>query len=212
MSARRPPTPELHALRVEIPRGFADYWSIIRELDAQGPWTIAMVVGRTRSHHEVVGRYVRRLRKGGYAEVVGSIERGGLKPVSLYQLLKTPTAAPRLRENGSECLPTVQEQMWVAMRSLQQFDARELSFAATTDEVSPSLAAAKSYVARLAAAGYLTMVRPGKGGSAGRLAVWRLKAAMNTGPLAPMVMHTRFVWDQNRAAIIGAPTAAEEVA
>ncbi|CAA0128962.1 Uncharacterised protein [Starkeya nomas] len=211
MSTHRPPTPRLHEIRLEIPRGFADFWKIIRELDMSGPWTIAMVTGQTRSHHEVVGRYVRRLAKGGFAEVVNRPDRGGLPPAAHYRLLKNPVDAPRVRPDGSECLPTAQEQMWRAMRSLRQFDARELAFSASTDVVSVSLPAAKSYIARLVAADYLDVVRPGKGGVKGTLAIWRLRPNMNTGPLPPLVMHTRFVWDQNRSVVMAAEPAKEVV-
>ncbi|MFT0861671.1 hypothetical protein [Ancylobacter sp. G4_0304] len=205
MTGRRS-MPELHQIRLSIPLGFEDYWSIIRDLDTSGPWTIAMIVQQTRTHHEVVGRYVRRLRRGGFAEVVGHIDRGGLPAVPQYRLTSRPSAAPRLREDGSQCPPTQQEQMWVAMRNLAQFDARELAYAASTDVVRVNLDAAKSYVARLNAAGYLIEVRPSKGRT---LALWRLKPAMNTGPAAPKVMHTRLVWDPNRSAVMGTPTASE---
>ena len=211
MSGKRPSTLDLHQLRVEIPRGFADYWTIIRELDAAGPWTIAMVAGRTRSHHEVVARYVRRLAKGGFAEAAGTAESRGPKAAILYRLLSSPTEAPRLREDGSECPPTSQEQMWRAIRSLTQFDARELAYAASTDVVQVHLEAAKGYIARLTAAGYLTEVRPSNGRAA-QLAIWRLKPAMNTGPVAPIVMHTRLVWDPNRNEVMGAAVAAEVMA
>lgn len=210
MASQRPSTVKLHELRVDIPRGFADYWQIIRELDAAGPWTIGQIAGHTRSHHEVIGRYVQRLAKADFASVVGFV--GGTTPnaAHLYRLNRTPAEAPRVREDGTECPPTGQEQMWRAMRSLQQFDARELAFSASTDVVAVSIGAAKSYCARLTAAGYLAVVQPAKGGKASRLAIWRLRPAMNTGPLPPIVMRTRFVWDQNRGAIAGAATATAE--
>lgn len=203
-------TDKFHALRVEIPRGYLDYWRIIREMDAAGPWTIAMIVGRTRSHYMTVSRYVRRLQKAGIADIVG--ERAGVQPnkPKLYRLASIPVEAPRLRDDGSACLPTEHEQMWRAVRTLQQFDVPELAFTASTDVVCVSKSAAKSFIARLSAAGYLTCVQAGNGGTAARRAVWRLKPAMNTGPLPPIFMRTKFVWDANRQEIVGSSVLAEE--
>lgn len=204
----RRPTPEMHELKTSVPRGFDGFWLIIRALDADGPWTTAMVVERTNVLHQSVGDFVVRLVKGGYAACVGEEPNGKLHPIKRYRLRQTPSEAPRLRRDGSECLPTRQEQMWRAMRALAQFDYRELAFAASTDTVAVSPVAARDYIARLSHAGYLTTVRAAKPGTP---AIWRLRPAMNTGPLAPLVMRTKFVWDANRQAVMGAAEPAREV-
>jgi hypothetical protein len=105
--------------------------------------------------------------------------------------------------------PSGQQQMWVAMRSLQQFDAGELAYAASTDETRVDPVAARFYITRLHAAGYLTIVSPGK--VTGGRAVWRFKPSMHTGPRAPQVMRTHFVFDPNRGAVVGGRVVAEEI-
>lgn len=201
------PTPEMHQLRLSVPRGFADYWAIIRELDELGPWAASEVARRTKADASPVSDYVRRLKAGGFARVVGFRGVTGRPPVPLLRLEQRPTAAPRLRRDGSECPPTGQEQMWRAIRSLSQFDYVELAYAASTDNVRVNEAAARDYIKHLAGADYLAAVQVAKPGKRG---IWRLKPAMNTGPLPPRVMRTKFVWDQNRCAIFGDASETEE--
>lgn len=204
--ARRP-APEAHALSITVPRGHDGFWHAIRDLDKTGPWSVGDVDGRSNVHKATVRDFVRRLVKAGIAKGAGTAPGSGT-PTTLYRLVKSPVETPRLRRDGSVAPPTGQQQMWVAMRSLQQFDISELAYAASTNETAVDLVAAGSYVTRLHAAGYLVVVSAGSG-KKGR-AVWRLKASMNTGPKAPQVMRTHFIFDPNRGAVVGSPVTAEE--
>ncbi|MDQ2084808.1 hypothetical protein RA307_31905 [Xanthobacteraceae bacterium Astr-EGSB] len=203
----RRPAPEAHALAIRVPRGQDGFWQVIRELDKKGPWSVGQVDGRSNVEIATVRDFVRRLVKAGIAVVAG--QTSILKPsATLYRLVKRPTETPRLRRDGSAVGPTGQQQMWVAMRRLQQFDAAELALAATTDETRVDPTAARFYIVRLHAAGYLAMVAPGK--TTGGRAIWRLKPAMDTGPKAPQVMRTQFIFDPNRGAVMGGPVMAQE--
>ena len=59
------------AIEIKVPRGFAGYWQIIRDLDQQGPWTIREVSDQTNVKIKEVQDFVWRLHKGGYAEIIG---------------------------------------------------------------------------------------------------------------------------------------------
>lgn len=202
--ARRP-TPEMTALTVHIPRGHAGYWQIIRELDRIGPWSVATAAGQTNARREAITDYVSRLCKAGIAERVGAYQ-GPVTSLPLYRLLRRPIDYPRLRRDGSESLPTGQEQMWRAIRALGTFSYLELAHAASTDDVQVAPAAAKTYVNRLGRAGYLVPVQPGKPRTA---TIWRLKPSMNTGPLPPLIMRTKLIWDQNTQEVMATDPARE---
>lgn len=203
--ARRP-APEWHALTISVPRGQDGFWQIIRELDKSGPWSIAAVDDCSNTHRASVQDFVARLVKAGIVGI--DTDAAGKKP-TLYRLIKKPNETPRLRRDGSSVPPSGQQQMWVAMRSLQQFDGDELAYAASTPETKVDPVAARSYITRLHAAGYLAVVSPGK--VTGGRAVWRFKPSMYTGPKAPQIMRTHFVFDPNRGAVVGDGTEVEEV-
>jgi len=87
------------------------------------------------------------------------------------------------------------------------FTAQDIVAWSSTDNTRISIETAKSYIAVLARAGYLIeMVK----GTPGKLGIWRLAPHMNTGPLAPMILRTKMVFDQNRHEIVG-PVETEEV-
>jgi hypothetical protein len=73
--------------------------------------------------------------------------------------------------------------MWAAMKALATFTVDDLRLATGIGERT-----AKSYVKRLAVAGHLAAVEPGKPWHPGR---WRLLASKNTGPRAPGIRHHR---------------------
>jgi hypothetical protein len=187
-------------LKARIPIGWDAMWIAIRELDKHGPWTVRMVAERCGGDTSSVRDFVRRLVAARIAE-----QRG-----SEYGLRERPVETPRLRRDGTAVPPCKQQQMWTAMRSLAQFGAAELAMAASTDEAKVEEVAALNYLVRLSAAGYLLVVSPAK--KTGGRAIYRLKPAMNTGPNAPQVMRTRFVWDPNERRVMGGPSKAEEVA
>lgn len=185
-------------IAVHVPRGPEAWWPAICKLDALGAaWTAAEVVRLTATDRRPVVDYVARLLAAG---IVVRTEGPA------YRLCRRPVEAPRLERDGTVSPPTGQQQMWNAIRALRTFTYVELAHAASTDTTLISPATAKSYVHRLGRAGYLAVV---SGSKPGTPTTWRLKPTMNTGPLPPLVMKTKFVWDQNRAAVVGAGEPAE---
>jgi len=202
---------EKFALNARLPRGEEGWWRIILTLDAEGPWTVPMVDGETNTRRSCVGKYVRRLVKAGYARVVSAAVEHNRPQAKQYRLLKTQKQAPRIRPDGSIIQSSQQECMWRAMRSLRSgFTVRELAFAASMPGQEVKESAARRYVEWLARAGYLVLVRP----RAGRLDlnVWRLKPAMNTGPLSPTLLRVDGIYDRNLRRLMGEEYEAREVA
>lgn len=208
----RHPADIMATLTVRVPRGHQGFWQVIRDLHRRKKkWTLLDVDGACNVAKKTVHDYLQRLCKGGFVERTGIT---GNTPV--YRLVKDQPTAPRLRRDGSPCRDTGrgQDQMWRTMKMTPRFDARELAVHATTEEVPVSLEAAKSYISRLKSAGYLQELLPGKPGrrgqrgTGGRLAVYRLLPAMNTGPLAPQIQATDFVWDPNTEKVMDKVTVA----
>ncbi len=198
----------LAEIRAVLPRGIEAMWDAIRVLDAAGPWSVTDVASHAHCDRVEAGRYVRALVKCAYAQAAGERPTHGY-PAPLFTLLRKPFLAPRFDRDGTPSRPSGQEQMWTAIRNLSSgFTFREIAHAASTDVVTVQPVAARSYLKCLLRAGYLATL---KAGGPGRPAVLRLKPGMNTGPLPPLILRTKFVWDQNRKAVMGEADEAEEV-
>jgi hypothetical protein len=189
-------------IEVHVPRGPASWWPVIRALDGSSGkrWSKADVVERTGGDKPLVGRYITRLCAAGIAEPA--------EVQGWFRLIRRPAQPPVLDASGAPAAPTGQQQMWTAIRSLKSFNYVELAHAASTDTRPVNPSTAKTYANALGRAGYLAMIHPGRPGVP---TIWRLKPSMNTGPHAPMIMRTKFVWDQNRAEVVGPAEKAEEV-
>lgn len=199
-------------LNVVLPRGIPAIWSTIRKLDAKGPWAAMDVADASHAALTDIKAYTHALVANGYAEESGARpSRNKSQPgsVKLFRLKRQPANPPRFDGAGRPARPSGQQQMWNAMRAMSGgYDYRELALAASTDEVVVSPVAAHAYLQRLMAAGYLAVVKPAKPGTP---AIVRLKPGKNTGPLAPQVMRTKFVWDANLNQVVGTGEPAEEV-
>lgn len=182
--------PPKDAARAPLPRGRKWYWSVIRDLDRAGPWTIADIRARSNAETETIRAFVKRLELGGLARRV--THPCGFN-AHAYRLTSSPSAVPVIRDDGSAAPPSAQAHMWSAIRRLGQFSRVELIIAGSTDEVTISAATATWFLSRLTRAGYLIRV-----GGPGRTSVWRLKPGRNTGPAAPRILNSRAVFDPNR--------------
>lgn len=188
-------------LTVRVPRGQQGFWDIIRELRT---FTISDIDGRCNTHRQTIRDFVKRLEKGEFIRAVGNVEHDAVQ----YELVKDQPEAPRLRRDGSPArdMGRGQDQMWRAIKMLGEFTARDIAIHATTDDVQVRLNAAASYLKHLHRAGYLKVTQAGKPGhkpGSGHMATYRLIPGMNTGPMAPQVMRTEWVWDQNRNQAMG---------
>lgn len=193
-------------LSARVPRGRDGYWSIIRDLDPKGPWSVPQIHALTNEPHKAsVNDYVKRLVRGGFVKQVGdAMTHKNDTPTKLFRLLKRPSAAPSLRRDGSVVEVSAQQRMWTAMRSLKQFKLKELAYTASTEQSPVPISVAQAYVHRLKTAGYVIA-----------LTRWdfRLKPSMDTGPRSPKILKAHVVFDANLNKLMGDDIVdAEEVA
>lgn len=180
-------------LRLRVPGGQAAIWECMRQLPPG--FLVEAVAEASGIGVPVVRDYVRKLERDGHLAVIDSKGR--------CKLLSKARRAPRYDEGqgGSQ-----QEHLWNAARSLKIFTLRELFFAATTDDVKIDRKSAERYLRLLRDAGYFAVEitpRP-------RTETWRLKVAMNSGPLPPLPLEVTMLWDCNSRKLINPPTEAVE--
>lgn len=200
-------------LKFEVPpgkpvlRGQDHFWKVILALDAIGPWSISELRARSNGvHRSTISEYVRRLVGGGFV-VANEVGVTG----TMYRLVRKQTTPPKLRRDGTTGLQgRGQVQMWNMIRGpmgRDGFTFKDVALYASTETVEVKPATASSYLKHLAEAGYLMCLR--KGGP-GTPAIYRLKPAMMTGILPPLILRSQIVFDQNRGEAIG-PVVAREV-
>ena len=133
--------------------------------------------------------YVNCLVKAG---ILATVENA---PPRRWKLLTdTGIEAPRVRRDGTLVTQGAgNHDMWGSMQAMPTFNA---SLLAMTSGV--SIATAKAYCSHLERAGYLAVIKAGKGmGKSGILTTYRLLNSRNTGPRAPMVTRLKAVYDPN---------------
>lgn len=196
--SRRPINVELRGLKTPRER----VWDAILLLDAGkgNPFDKTTVQDRCEPmvSWTLVDDYFDDLEKAGYFKRVGGtgVSKGVMgKPIQfvLAAKAKRQGEAPRISVEGEKVTQgDGNEAMWRAMKVLPTFDYTDIAKAATmgTLEVKPSTA--KSYVAYLGRAGYLTTVRASKPGTPARH-----RLAKNTGPHAPAITRLKVVFDRN---------------
>ncbi len=197
--SRRPLLDMVQASLV-VPRGEDGFWAIVLDLDRAGDWTVRMVADRTNVATGIVGKYVRKLLAGGYAELVGETPRPhrNLAPAKVYRLVKKPVIGPRLRPDGTELAETANDQLWRTMKMSKAFSSLDL--ADLCPRVSHS--AARGYIFALAAAGVVAKVS-GKGDEA------RYRLVRNLGLRAPRILRAKLVFDPNANVVVGASVTRE---
>lgn len=160
---------------------------------------------------QAVREYVVSLTAAGYLRMDG-LNVGAQRVKKLYVLARdNGIEAPRVRRDGTPVQHGAASQaMWAALTALDAFTGAMLAEIA---KVKPCTAL--NYGAALARAGYLEVVRPGKGSGVGAMAtVWRCALKHRQKPLAPMVTRLKAVYDPNIQAIVwqeGASAAADKV-
>ena len=191
-------------------RGQAHYWKVMRDQHVERGWfTITTINQASNAPRQEIARFVRRLAAAGYIECVDSRETRS-SPEKQYRIVRNQAECPRISKGYVQ--QTGQRNMWNLLRGPMGRDgitSRDLAAFASTEEVPVGLETAKAYIKTLSGAGYVTCLV--KGGP-GKPAVWRLKPAMNTGPLPPMILRSKMVYDQNSDRIIGDVLAEEEPA
>lgn len=195
--------PEMVRLTARVPRGQDGFWSLMRELDTRGPWTVADIDALSNvPQRETIHDYVKRLVRAGFVHCVGEqpTDKGG-SAAKRYRLLKRPTDAPSLRRDGTILPVPAQQRLWNAIRTLKQFDLKDLAFAAADDRGEVQRLTTRRYVHHLMSAGYVLALPGG---------LFRFKRSMDTGPRAPKVLRLHVVWDCNRNVVMGDNVDAED--
>ena len=191
-------------------RGFDHYWSVMMDHEMRGmTFSVSDILAFSKlARRDDINDFVRRLEKAGIVQRIG-IKEG--TRTAIFRVAQRQTATPKVRRDGA-VIEGVSKQraMWNYMRTnagAQSFTAQDIVAWASTDDSRINIETAKGYIALLAKAGYLIeMVK----GTPGKLGIWRLAPHMNTGPLQPMILRTKAVFDQNRHEIVG-PIVTEEV-
>ncbi|EFO33252.1 conserved hypothetical protein [Roseibium sp. TrichSKD4] len=196
-----------------IYRGHDHYWSVIRELGKNGAHFTKREIGlRSNDRNDrAIGDFLKRLLAANFVEVVDQITapfpHGGYHTHNVYRLLKRPSVTPIINRDGTRGTQGLaQRNLWRTIRILSQFDLQELALLSSTPEIEVPRSTAKKYVSFLSDAGYLQIMRKGRGSIA---QIWRLKASMNTGPKPPKILSTKVVYDANLKKVMGTPVAEE---
>lgn len=184
-------------------------WTVIRCRHALGKrLTLPDVVFDARVNEGTAGFYFERLLAGGYLEPAGRQPRNktsaGQFSYAAYRLARdVGMTAPRLRRDGSAAKAGLsREQMWRTVKILREFDARDLSLAASTLERVVKLSDARTYLGALERGGYVCVAQSAKLGPRGSLARYRFRATRNTGPRPPVVQARRAVFDPNLGRVV----------
>lgn len=196
--SRRPINVELRGLKTPRER----VWAVILQLDGGkgGHFDKSSVQDHC---NPVVGwwmvdDYLDDLEKGGFLKRVGGngVSKGVVgKPIqfALASPEKCKGEAPRVSVEGEKVTQGGgNEAMWRAMKVLPTFDYIDIARAATLGTLVVKLSTAKSYVAYMARAGYLTTVRAAKPGTPAKH-----RLAKNTGPCAPAITKQKRIFDRN---------------
>jgi len=188
-------------LTVTMPSGWDEFWKLIKKADTKGSWQLSDIADRTDAHERSVRDYIDRLERAGFIRRIQSDALLNKRPS--YRLVRKPTDAPSIRRDGTVVTKlTIQQRLWNAMRSLKQFNAKELAFAAADEKGPAPIAMTEKYLLTLERAGYFVDLGGG----------YRLKPSMNTGPKAPAFFRAHGVFDVNSGVLLKmAPQVAELV-
>lgn len=194
-------------------RGQEHFWKVIRVLGADGRvFTAAAVAECSQEPHSgTITTFLRRLWKAGFVAKDGQKTGRAGKIETCWMLMRSPEQLPVIGRDGVVARPrSAQQQMWNIMRSpagRTGFTYRDLVALGSTDDLAIADNTAKSFIQQISRAGYLQKL---DAGGPGRPARWRLRPAMNSGPLPPKLLRAKLVYDQNRERIAGDVIAEED--
>ncbi|WP_043062126.1 hypothetical protein [Brucella anthropi] len=200
---------KLTAVKGKSPkRGFHHYWSVMMDFSlAERDFSARDIYELSNAPQSDINDFMRRLEKAKIIDATGAVDSRGS---DLFRVIARQSETPKVRRDGTLVEGvSKQKAMWnyIRMAGPSGFTAQDISVWASTDNNQIALPTAKSYVKFLAKAGYLIELVKGRSGNLG---VYRLAPKMNTGPLPPMVLRTKAVFDQNQHEIVG-PVVTEEV-
>lgn len=184
-------------------------WAAIRALGAGGEqFSGAEVAVLASTHGEIrvdtVMSYVDALTLAGNITVASRSRVPSKRPRREFFLLALArdegVEAPRVNKQGKPVTTGLNnEQMWLTLRVLKEFNADELALAASTEARAISARTAESYVTALHRGGYLALTTPANGRSKAR---YRFLKSRNTGPRAPLIQSDKSVMDANTGEVV----------
>ncbi len=190
------------------PSGRQSVWEAIRK--NRDGFTSISLSQATKIERGTLKTYVSGLEKAGFIERIGTeLPQSGILGTEaktqfqkvVYRLINdVGVTAPRVTKDGQPVIQgLIQEQLWRTMRMTStDWNKRELSVMASTDEVAVSESDAHDYIKHLNAAGYLKVTAKNKG----RYSLARYRLIKNTGPRAPMIQRIKTVFDPNLCKIV----------
>lgn len=193
-------------------RGQDHMWRVIRTLgDAGRRFSAGQIAGVCQEKSfGTVTTFLRRLTTAGITVRDGTSRSASGRQEHLYRLERSPEATPLVARDGTAVKPrSARQQMWNIIRGAAGrggFTYQDLMVLASTEDVAIAANTAKSFIQELKGS-YLLQL---DAGGPGRPAIWRLRPAMNTGPLPPMTLRAKVVFDQNRHRIVGDVLATED--
>lgn len=173
-------------------------WAALRAL---GECSAAEVAHLSGQRPDSVRSYLDALAAAGL--IVREQERCS-RLLDRYRLLTdTGVDAPRLTRDGRPVTQGVgRKRMWDALRTLREFDHRELAALASDAQHQVAEDEAQTYCKHLLQAGYLTISREAQRGRCAAPRRLRFVPARNSGPRAPMVTARKEVLDANTGRIV----------
>jgi hypothetical protein len=195
-------------VEIEVFIGQDHFWEVIKKLSKEnGTFTHADVAGLSSGGAgTAVSTYLLKLRKCGVIEKVGM----ATYKAAVYRLVRMQRFPPVLRDDGTlGKLNLVQDHIWRAIKRVRAFTIRELCSLASTDKVTVKEQTARGYIRHLEVAGYLR--RHDDAAKRDRFTVFSLKAGMDTGPRAPVLVAAHIVFDRNLRQVMTKRATAQEM-
>jgi len=187
-------------------------WTEIRSQAQAGSFSAREIAHSTLLGIDTVRDYLTGLCHAGYLVKVERPMPESFK-AQYYRLERDcGIEAPRVRKDGSEVTQgRGREQIWRALGIMAQkgtrFNARELSFSASTDACPVAEEDVRHFLRYLHSAGYLTQMAPGKPGT---LAQYRMIQSKWTGPRPPQIQRVRQLYDPNLKLVVWSEDGGDE--
>jgi len=177
-------------------------WVAIRRLRR---FTLRELWMEARLEENSIRDYVIGLTAAGYLAEDGTAPGLNHRPAKCYRLVKdVGIDAPRVTRDGVTVTQGQgRQQLWRTMRILGEFSWRELAIAASTEDCLCHERDAQYYCQHLHKAGYLALVKKGRGtGKGGQPGIYRLLPSKYTGPKPPQIQRVKQVFDPNLNAVV----------
>lgn len=159
-------------------------WMAIRN---RSLFTIPELIADTGQKSATVRDYVHALAAAGYIRHLKNATPTSGRGAKIWRLERdTGIEPPRITLEGQEDTSgRCRDQLWRAMKMLNDFDKADLALHASTEEHPVSVQSAARYISYLRRAGYLARIQPPQGR---RPARYRLLNSKHTGPRAPRLV------------------------